>query len=213
MGVVVRQITSLATVVVLAVPAAGNAAPRGYEGPVDVAADPEAVDVATHEPAEPTPPPAPEPVEDGSIEDDSIEDDSIEDGSIEDDSIEDGEGSIEDEVDGPAVSVDWRDEPEGEVASRRIRGGALLLAGGAFVVIGAVILGSTDPCRRLAGNGCQKAARTRGVVTMAVPGSLAMAGGVMLTVIGVRQRARVRASLETPLSGNRTWGMALRAHF
>jgi hypothetical protein len=177
------------------------AAPRGYAGPMAVAADPDAPTIASHDdpvhaakPAREGPPPAPD-VDPFAAEDLASED-----------SIEDDEAIGE-------APLDWRDEPEGEVAWRRIRGGAILLAGGGLLVAGAAILGSVDPCRRLAGNGCQEAARTRAVVTMAVPGTAILLGGAALLAVGLRQRNRVRASLSAPLAGNGAWGLVVGGRF
>lgn len=173
------------------------AAPRAYDGPAAVPAEPGAptVDanegpVLADEPDTARPPPAPDV-----------------------DPFAEVEGSIEDDDAMDDAPLDWRDEPEGEVAWRRIRGGALLLAGGALLVVGAAILGGTDPCRRLAGNGCQEAARTRAVVTMAVPGTAILVGGAALLAVGIRQRNRVRASLSVPMARTGAWGIALGGRF
>ncbi len=188
-----RVAIAIACTVAIATPssvawsAPSSATVRPYEGPREIEAGAE-------------PPPAPEPpllLDEG--DDEPAGDD--------DDDDEPDDGVID------AEPFDWRDTPEGENASRKIRGGVILTAGGALLVIGAAILGTMDPCRRLAGNGCQREARTRAALTMGLPGALAVAAGATLLGLGVAQRKRARTSVLVDVVGRHGAGVSIAGRF
>lgn len=183
---VARLAIAIACSVTIAAPA--NAAPsetaapvRPYEGPRGVEVD------AAVEP----PPPASDPPPPLLLEDDE---------PIDDDDAQDDE-AIE-----VAEPFDWRDTPEGDAASKKIRGGIILTGGGLLLVFGAAVLGTTDPCRRLAGNGCLKQARTRAALTMGIPGGFVLAAGATLLGLGIAQRRRVKASVLVDVAASRHGG-------
>ncbi len=110
--------------------------------------------------------------------------------------------------------IDWRDAPQGGVVLRQIRGGALLTTSGLLLVFGSIILGTLDPCRRLAGNGCQREARTRAALTMGLPGGLLLAAGATLLGIGLERRQRLRTSVRIgAAAGRRGGGLTLAGRF
>ncbi|MFO0633781.1 MAG: hypothetical protein U0168_13110 [Nannocystaceae bacterium] len=88
-----------------------------------------------------------------------------------------------------------RDSPEAEVARKRIRGGILLLSTAALLGTGAIVIAASDPCRAVAGNGCQDAARRRASVTLGVPAVAVAVGGALLLGFGLRARRRIVADL------------------
>lgn len=109
-----------------------------------------------------------------------------------DDGDDDGGDDGGDDAVGPR---DWRDEPEGEAVAKRLRGGILLTSGGLVLVLGAVIIGTVDPCVRLTGNGCQAGASRRAALTMGIPGAAILAAGATLLGLGLSQRRRLQRSL------------------
>lgn len=178
LGDVGRITIACACATALALPAAA-APPRPYEGPVAIGEPPaEIVE----------PPPAPTTASDDQATAEEADD----------------EGEVDDEL--PPAEIDWRDLPEGETAARRIRGGVLLTTGGLVLVFSSAIMGTIDPCRRLAGNGCQKQARTRAALTMGIPGAAILAAGITLLAIGLHQRQRVRSTLGLGASASRQGG-------
>ncbi len=109
---------------------------------------------------------------------------------------------------------DWRDEPEGEVAAKRLRGGILLPAGGSVLVLGAVIIGTVDPCLRLTGNGCQAGASRRAALTMGIPGAAILAAGATLLGLGLSHRRRLQRSLAVgPELGRHGGGVVVVGRF
>lgn len=175
---------AIAVAVALMAPSTAVAAvPRPYEGPAEVAGSdgPEPTPVAAD--ARQTDEPDAAPPAEGEVDLDAEPGDDV-----------DADGG--DDVDAePVVMPDWRDAPEGEAVARRIRGGVILGSGGLLLVFGSMILGTTDPCRRLAGNGCQVQARTRAALTMGVPGAIAVVSGAVLLGLGLSARRRLRSSL------------------
>jgi len=109
-----------------------------------------------------------------------------------------------DELD--AAPLDWRDGPEGDTTARRLRGGVILTGGGLLLLLGSVILGTTDPCRRLAGNGCQLEARRRAALTMGIPGAAILVAGAVLLGFGLHTRRRLRTNLALGATGNGSGG-------
>jgi hypothetical protein len=103
-----------------------------------------------------------------------------------------------------------RDSPEGRMATRRIRGGIMLLPAGGLLVLGAAILGATDPCRRLAGNSCMATARNRGALTMGLTGALIVGAGATLLGIGLHARRRIAAGVQ---ADRRSAGIVLTGRF
>lgn len=120
-----------------------------------------------------------------------------------------------DDVDDVAVGPrDWRDEPEGEAVAKRLRGGILLTSGGLALVLGAVIIGTVDPCVRLTGNGCQAGASRRAALTMGIPGAAILAAGATLLGLGLSQRRRLQRSLVVaPELGRHGAGMSVVGRF
>lgn len=171
---------------------------RPYDGP-------EEIEAAPRDPVELREPDAP--VRVPAIDDDVGDEDSPDDGALEDDA-EDFASAV---ADGPR---DWRDEPEGEVATRRIRGGVLLTSGGAVLVIGAIIFGAVDPCKRLTGNGCQKAASRRAALTMGIPGAVILAAGATMLALGLKTRRILQRNvLVGPELGRHGAGLSIVGRF
>lgn len=190
LGDVGRIAIAYACASALALPASA-APPRPYEGPAEIGEPP--ADATLEEPHDD----ADVPADEAAIDDDAS----------------DHDAAIDDE-DLPPAAIDWRDVPEGETAARRIRGGVLLTAGGLVLVFSSAILGTIDPCRRLAGNGCQKEARTRAALTMGIPGAVILAAGATLLGLGLHQRQRVRSTLGIGASAGRQGaGVTLRGRF
>lgn len=170
--------------------AASPATPTADTGPARPYDGPRGVEGGVETPPPPEPPP------------DVAED--VED--VEDDATNDEPAVDDDEPDAEPVPFDWRDTPQGEAASRKIRGGLILTSGGLLLGFGAAILGTTDPCRRLAGNGCQREARTRATLTMGIPAAFVLAAGATLLGLGLTQRKRVRSSILVDVAAGRHGG-------
>ncbi len=88
-----------------------------------------------------------------------------------------------------------RDSPEAVEAARLIRGGIILGATGLALAVGAVVMGTRDPCAPRAGNSCLESARNRAALAMAVPGALLLGGGIALLGVGSARRVRVRTTV------------------
>lgn len=96
------------------------------------------------------------------------------------------------------------DSPEALRAQQWIKSGIALLSIGGILGIGALGMGSTDPCNLSAGNGCQKTARDRAALTMGIPGAMLMAGGVAMLIVGKRQKRRLHLQLQLGQTGAST---------
>lgn len=184
------------------------AGPRAYAGPEDAPIGDPLRNDATREsgPSEPEPPPADDPSVDvpvAPVDAPSVEEPTT---PVEQPSVE---APTDDEADDEDFSADRReleeavadydevrDSPEGQIATRRIRGGIIMTATGGVMVIGAAILGGTDPCRHLAGNSCMASARNRGAMVMGIPGALVLGAGLALLGIGIAARRRIAAGVQ-----------------
>lgn len=102
------------------------------------------------------------------------------------------------------------DSPEGLQAGRRIRGGIALTVVGAAMVIGAIVLGASDPCTASAGNSCQKDARNRAAWVLGVPGAIVLGGGITLLAIGLKKQRTLRAAVTAARTGG---GLSLSGRF
>lgn len=99
------------------------------------------------------------------------------------------------------------DSPEAIRARHWVRSGAVFLALGAVLTIGAIAMsqakvnvpetGQMDCNNRgdPAGNGCTKGGRTRATAALAVPGALLLGGGVAMLTVGKLQQRRLAASV------------------
>lgn len=96
---------------------------------------------------------------------------------------------IEDDYDVLRDSADARD------ARRWTRAGIASTVAGAVLIVGGVIMGTSDPCDGEIGNNCFRDARDRAALTMGVPGGALLLGGVGMIVAGELQKKRLRAQL------------------
>jgi len=116
----------------------------------------------------------------------------------------------------PADGYDpMRDSPEAIANRHWIRAGAVLLATGGALAVGAVILGATDPCAPRAGNSCQTDARNRAALTIGLPGVAIVAGGAIALSIGMHRQSQLAASLSVARADGQTVGagLTLRGRF
>lgn len=97
------------------------------------------------------------------------------------------------EPDAPPAPVPEADSPGLAAASEAIRAGGILLAVGAVLGVGAIALGTTDPCSKSAGNNCHVDARNRAALALGLPALAAVIGGAGFLGVGLRRRARARA--------------------
>lgn len=102
------------------------------------------------------------------------------------------------------------DSPEALQAQRRVVGGAVLIGVGALASFGALAMGLSDPCANAAGNSCSETARNRAALTMGLPGVAALATGVVMVTLGVRQRKALRVDATASRSGG---GLVLSGRF
>ena len=99
------------------------------------------------------------------------------------------------------------DSPEAVRARHWVRSGAVFLALGAVLTIGAIAMSQAEVnnpetgemnCNNRgdpAGNGCTQGGRTRSTVALAVPGALLLGGGVAMLTVGKLQQRRLAASV------------------
>ncbi|MBL8972570.1 MAG: hypothetical protein JNK56_18420 [Myxococcales bacterium] len=99
------------------------------------------------------------------------------------------------------------DSPEAIRARHWVRSGAVFVALGAALTIGAIAMsqakvnvpetGQMDCNSRgdPAGNGCTKGGRARATAALAVPGALLLGGGVAMITVGKLQQRRLAASV------------------
>jgi nitrate reductase gamma subunit len=90
------------------------------------------------------------------------------------------------------AALEWRDTPEAIESQRLIVSGAVALGLGLLVGIGAVIMGTSDPCELSYGNSCQEAARDRAAWTMGGPAIGVVAIGGSVLGVGLWRRAQAR---------------------
>ncbi len=176
---------------------------RPYEGPLQIEA------------VERQPPPLIERV-DPDANADAVSADAVSADAVSADAL-DGDATDDDATDDVADDLgprDWRDEPEGEAVSKRLRGGILLTTGGLVLVLGAVVIGTVDPCVRLTGNGCQAGAGRRAALTMGIPGAAILAAGATFLGLGLSQRRRLQRNLVVgPDLGRHGAGVSLVGRF
>ncbi|HWB75808.1 MAG TPA: hypothetical protein VG755_12660 [Nannocystaceae bacterium] len=201
----VLRMRAIAVVCTLAL-AGGDAiaaGPRAYAGPEDApVGDPLRNDATresgTSEP-EVVPPVETPPVETPPVDDPTAPTEPPASDDAEDDEVVEGESFATDR-ESVADAVDdydeLRDSPEGQIATRHVRGGIIMTATGGVMIIGAAILGGTDPCRRLAGNSCMTSARNRGALVMGIPGALILGAGLALLGVGIAKRRRIAAGVQ-----------------
>ncbi len=112
---------------------------------------------------------------------------------------------------GPEPDFDpLRDSPEAMRARSYVQGGIIVLTTAVALVVGSVVMGTSDPCAKRGGNNCHEDSRNRAALSMGIPGAALLAAGGALLGVGLRQRARLRASLALGRAGA---GVTLRLRF
>jgi len=103
-----------------------------------------------------------------------------------------------------------RDSPQAIRARHWIRAGIVTLSAGGALLVGAVLMGASDPCNLAIGNSCQVDARNRASLVMGLPAALLIAGGTTALVIGTRRRRALAVDLQ---AGRGRLGVGLRGRF
>lgn len=182
----------------------------GAEAPEAEVPEAEALEPAEVEPepesVEPTAPVAPEPAEPTPAPDED-EDDWFGDDADDEPFPEDEE----DDVAGPVDDYDpLRDSPEAIAARHWVRGGIVMLSAGGALLVGAILMGASDPCNLTWGNSCQPTARNRAALTMGIPAAVIIAGGGTALGIGLRRRRSLTVDVTAGRFGG---GVVLRGRF
>jgi hypothetical protein len=86
----------------------------------------------------------------------------------------------------------WQHSPEALRARSEKRAGIAMLASGALVGAGALILGSLSPCAKWAGNSCFDDAKRRSLWVMSVPALALISAGTASLIHGVIRWRRIR---------------------
>jgi len=103
-----------------------------------------------------------------------------------------------------------RDSPQALSARHWVRAGIATLSTGGVLLVGAVVMGVSDPCNLKVGNSCQPEARNRAALVMAVPAVALIAGGAVALGVGRHRRQRLALDLQ---AGRQGWGLVLRGRF
>jgi hypothetical protein len=103
-----------------------------------------------------------------------------------------------------------RDSPQALRARHWVRTGIGTMAAGGALLVGAIIVGASDPCARPAGNSCQVDARNRAALVMGIPAAILLGGGAAMLGIGLTRRQRLAIDLQ---AGRTTVGITLRGRF
>jgi hypothetical protein len=69
-----------------------------------------------------------------------------------------------------------------------LRAGIASTVAGSALVIAAIVVGASDPCSAAGTGTCRQRVRDRTAIALGIPGALALAGGIAMTVMGARQR-------------------------
>ncbi len=121
-----------------------------------------------------------------------------------------------DELDGEPWSTDetpeyvLRDSPEALRARHWVRGGIVMMSSGGALLVGAILMGASDPCNRAIGNSCQPEARNRAALAMGIPAAALLVGGASALGVGIGQRRQLGVDLRASAQG---WGLTLRGRF
>ncbi|MEM7159215.1 MAG: hypothetical protein AAF799_40635 [Myxococcota bacterium] len=119
---------------------------------------------------------------------------------------------VEDDV-GPEVADDYdplRDSPQALRARHWVRGGIVVMSSGGALLVGAILLGNSDPCNRAVGNSCQEEARNRAAVTIGIPAAALIIGGATALGIGLKQRRQIAVDLQ---ASRDHFGLSVRGRF
>lgn len=103
-----------------------------------------------------------------------------------------------------------RDSPQALRARHWVRTGIGTLAAGGALLIGAIIVGASDPCYRPAGNSCQVEARNRAALVMGVPAAILVGGGAAMLGVGLTRQRRLAIDLQASLT---SLGVRVRGRF
>ena len=183
----------------------GDASPETKAAPDEEAAVPEAEpasETATTQSEAEADAESTEPVED---EEDFFGDDADEEPWPEDEYPE--------HLDLPAMDDGYdplRDSPQALRASHWVRGGIVVMSAGGALLVGAILMGASDPCNLKIGNSCQEGARNRAAVTMGIPAAALIIGGATALGIGLKQRRNLAVSLQ---ASREHFGLSLRGRF
>jgi hypothetical protein len=85
-----------------------------------------------------------------------------------------------------------------------LQAGIASTVAGSALVIAAIVVGASDPCRAAGTGTCRQRVRDRTAIALGIPGALALAGGIAMTVIGARQR-RVSGGATASRNGAGLW--------
>jgi hypothetical protein len=103
-----------------------------------------------------------------------------------------------------------RDSPEALRARRWVHTGIGTIAAGGALLVGAIIIGASDPCHRRAGNSCQVDARNRAALVMGIPAALLVGGGAAMLGIGKSRQRRLAVDLQ---ASRTSMGITVRGRF
>ena len=121
----------------------------------------------------------------------------------------DDEGDAEDAE--PLPDYDpLRDSPQAIRARHWVHTGIGTMAAGGALLVGAIIMGASDPCTRRAGNSCQVDARNRAALVMGIPAAILVGGGAAMLGIGLSRQRRIAVDLQ---AGRTTVGIVVRGRF
>lgn len=103
-----------------------------------------------------------------------------------------------------------RDSPQALRARHWVRTGIGTLAAGGALLVGAIIMGASDPCYRPAGNSCQAEARNRAALVMGVPAAILVGGGAAMLGLGLTRQRRLAIDLQ---ASRTSLGVTVRGRF
>ncbi|MCX4245835.1 ICP22 family protein [Paraliomyxa miuraensis] len=113
--------------------------------------------------------------------------------------------------DAPMPDYDPRiDSPQALRARRWIRTGIGTASAGGALLVGAIIMGASDPCTRAAGNSCQVEARNRAALVMGIPAAMLIGGGAAMIGVGSFRRRALAIDLQASRS---SFGIEVRGRF
>ncbi len=117
----------------------------------------------------------------------------------------------DDEPASPAPDYDpMRDSPQAVQARHWVRTGIVTLSAGGALLLGAVLMGTSDPCNLAIGNSCQPTARNRAALVMGLPALALIGGGAAALTIGMQRRKALMVDLQ---AGRGRVGLGLRGRF
>lgn len=103
-----------------------------------------------------------------------------------------------------------RDSPQAVSARHWVRTGIITLSTGGVLLVGAVLMGVSDPCNLDIGNSCQADARNRAALIMGIPAAVLIAGGATALAIGRKRRQALALDLQ---AARGHLGVGLRGRF